>query len=74
MSRRIPPVDWERIVLDLRGAGLTLDDIARTVGRDKATVHGWQSRGAEPRHSDGEALLALWAQRVRGCAVSTEGA
>ena len=61
MPRRAPPVDWQRVILELRGAGVSLTRIASTLDVGLATVHGWQTLGAEPRHSDGEALLELWA-------------
>jgi hypothetical protein len=71
MTRRAPPIDWPRVILELRGAGVSLTQIARSLDVGIATVHGWQNLGAEPRHSDGEALLELWGEHtVRGMAAA----
>ena len=50
-------------MLDLRGAGLSLGAVAAALGCSRSTVQGWAA-GHEPRHSDGDALLALWAEHV----------
>lgn len=56
-------IDWFRVIVDLGRAGLSYRAIADRIGCGKNTVAGW-ANGAEPRHSDGQALLALWSERT----------
>lgn len=56
MQRRI---DWFRILADLRVQGYSLYAVADETGIPRKTLDGYRS-GSEPRHSDGELLLALW--------------
>jgi len=53
-------VDWFRVLADLQHLGLTNLDVSQRLNIPNRTVGGWKNEGAEPRHSDGEALLALW--------------
>ncbi|WP_440864491.1 hypothetical protein [Symbiopectobacterium purcellii] len=46
--------------------GVTLYELASEVGVSKSTVHGWKS-GAEPKHGDGESLVAFW------CRITSRG-
>lgn len=52
-------VDWFRVITDITITGVTLYELASEVGVSKSTVHGWKS-GAEPKHGDGESLVAFW--------------
>ena len=52
-------IDWGEILLDLRRQGIGLLEVAQRIRIAKSTVYDW-SRGAEPRHYDGEALIQLW--------------
>lgn len=54
-------IDWFRVITELQASGFGYRDIARRIGVDHVTVAGWKA-GAEPRHSDGERLLALWCE------------
>lgn len=54
-----PRTDWFRVLADLQRCRLHTRAVARRLGVGKTTVHGWKS-GSEPRHSDGERLIALW--------------
>lgn len=57
------PIDWFRIVADLKRKQLTLRDIVGRTGVPKSTILGWTGdMQAEPRHYAGEALILLWAQ------------
>lgn len=65
-------IDWPRLLGDL--AYLVGDELPGTTAREPATLgtlaaflavprstlRGWQE-GTEPRHTDGEALVAVWA-------------
>ncbi|HEY1139951.1 MAG TPA: hypothetical protein VGE88_07060 [Lysobacter sp.] len=53
--------DWFRILADLRRLQIFDRMVARRVGVSKGTVNNWK-RGTEPRHSDGERLIALWCE------------
>ena len=61
--RRSRSTDWNLLIIDLRCAGLSLGGIAQALGCSRSTVQGWTA-GHEPRHADGERLLALWAKHV----------
>lgn len=53
-------VNWFRIIVELGTQGaVTLRQISRAIDVPKTTIIGWKA-GAEPRHSDGERLMALW--------------
>lgn len=54
-------VDWFRLITDITRTGMCTQDIARELGVAKSTVLGWK-QGSEPRHGDGEALVALWSR------------
>jgi len=56
--------DWPRILLDLRRAGLTVDEIAAATHSSRGAVHGWLTLGAEPRYSTGVLILALHARHA----------
>lgn len=57
-------VDWPRLLLALRRAGMTIDQIAEATDSSRGAVHGWLVLGAEPRFSVGVVLLRLHAERV----------
>ncbi|MBA5203078.1 hypothetical protein H2Y57_05175 [Pectobacterium aroidearum] len=52
-------IDWFRVITDITRTGMATHHVARELGVSKSAVLGWKS-GAEPKHGDGEALLALW--------------
>jgi hypothetical protein len=52
-----PKVDFGKLLDELKAAGCSLYRVAWELDRDWDTVNGW--RHHEPRHSDGEALIAL---------------
>lgn len=53
-------IDWFRVLMDLKRAGLSLEAIAAKVGVSKSAVIGWKNLFAEPKHGDGERLIWLW--------------
>lgn len=57
-----PKTDWFRILAELDRAGVNNLAVARALKRDHTTVLRWKQGNAEPRHSDGAALLALHAR------------
>lgn len=56
-----PRVDWFRVIADLARKGVGRRTIARRIHVAQGTAQGWK-QGAEPRHSDGERLIALWCE------------
>lgn len=56
-----PRTDWFRVLADLSRHRFGNRTVARRVCVSKGTVSNWKA-GAEPRHSDGERLIALWCE------------
>jgi len=56
-------VDWFQILADLRRIGLTDVVVAEQTGIPRTTLLGYK-QGAEPKHADGERLLAFWRQNM----------
>lgn len=56
-------IDWFRVIVDLGRAGMSYRALAESVGVSKSAVMGWVG-GAEPKHADGERLLAVWCDRT----------
>lgn len=57
MSKRI---DWWQITMDLQSAGYTMQRISEETFIPRTTLLGYRNTGVEPKHADGETLLALW--------------
>lgn len=51
--------DWFRVITDINRTRIATQSIAEELGVSKSAVLGWKA-GSEPRHGDGEALIALW--------------
>lgn len=56
-------VDWFRLIADLRKTGLTESHISNDTGIPRTTLVGWK-QGSQPRHHEGERLIALWRQHM----------
>ncbi|BAO29388.1 hypothetical protein [Sulfuritalea hydrogenivorans] len=54
-------MNWFLVIVELCRRGFTHSSIATSVGTPKSTVQGWK-QGAEPKHCDGERMIALWCQ------------
>jgi hypothetical protein len=54
-------VNWFQVIVELCRRGYTHGSIAAAVDTPKSTVQGWK-QGAEPKHCDGERMIALWCQ------------
>lgn len=54
-------VDWFRVLTDLQRAGYSLATLQELTGISRSTLGRYRC-GAEPRHADGEQLLAFWCQ------------
>lgn len=52
-------IEWFRVISDITRAGIPMMQIAKELGVSKSAVFGWK-QGAEPKHGDGESLVALW--------------
>lgn len=65
MSRAVR-VDWFRVVAELQQAGYKIENIAAAVDVPKSTLMGWRNPPySEPRHADGERLIALWCRVMK---------
>lgn len=53
-------VDWSRILIDLSNHGMTLDMISKACHIPGSTLSGYKNLDVEPKHADGQRLLALW--------------
>lgn len=56
------PIDFGRLLDELRDAGYSGYAVAKALGKSWDTVQGWREH--QPRHADGEALKALHAKYV----------
>lgn len=57
-------IDWFQVLVDLGRCGVPASSAAAAIGIPKSTVQGWK-QGAEPKFTDGEKLLSLWAGITR---------
>lgn len=55
-----PRVDWFAILVGLQRCGLSAAAVAIQTTIPRTTILGYK-QGAEPKHADGERLIALWA-------------
>lgn len=53
-------VDWWRVITDLSNKGMTMEAISGQVSIPLSTLAGYKNLNVEPKHADGERLLALW--------------
>lgn len=56
----IARIDWFKVLMDLKRAGLSLKTTAMFVETSKGAVIGWKDQGCEPSYHHGERLLMLW--------------
>lgn len=58
---RYQPVDWFRVIADLKLLGWSHDGIAIAIGAGRASSVSDYARGAtEPRYENGEKIIELW--------------
>lgn len=58
---RPPPIDWNAVFLALRNEGYTTHDVGSLTGIPRSTIVSWMA-GHEPRHQDGETIIAFWGE------------
>lgn len=56
--------DWWRILEDLRMHQMSLESISDATSIPKSTLLGYKNLQAEPKHADGERLIAVWRTRM----------
>lgn len=56
----LPGVSWWHVIVQIERCGYTHAQIAAAIGGARTTVQDWKNKDAEPRHEDGERLIALW--------------
>ena len=57
---KLPGVSWWHVIVSLEQRGYTHAAMGAAIGCARTTVEGWKNRDAQPGHSDGERLIALW--------------
>ena len=53
------PVDFVQVLTDLARNGVPVASVSTTIRVPKSTILGWK-QSSEPKHVDGEALIAFW--------------
>lgn len=56
-------IDWFRLIVTLRGCGMSEREIARRLGVDHSNVVRWK-QGVEPVHEKGERLIRLYCSQL----------
>lgn len=59
---RLPGISWWHVIVEVERHSYSHGQIAAAIDSSRTTVEGWKNRHAEPRHQEGERLIALWAQ------------
>lgn len=59
-----PPVDFQRLLLDLQGLGMTGPEIQAASGIKRGALGEYKIRGCRPPYDKGEALIRVWCQRT----------
>jgi hypothetical protein len=54
-------VDWFRVLADLKAHGVSLRGIRRQIQIPETTLN-YYKQGGEPKHANGEVLIAFWCQ------------
>lgn len=54
------PVDWFRVLADLKKNGWSLCEVSRYLDVGNSTVTAWYNGDSEPRHKNGDMLISLW--------------
>lgn len=57
-------VDWKEVFLQLQREGWSTHEIAHFTGISKSTFMGWKNDDAQPRHPEGERMIAFWSQAL----------
>lgn len=57
-------VDWFQLLSELRLAGVSDYKLSSSIHVPRSTILGWK-QGAEPKHADGEQLLAFWMAHLK---------
>lgn len=55
-------VDWKEVFLQLQREGYSTPAIEHFTGVKRSTFMGWKNLDAQPRHHDGERMIAFWSQ------------
>lgn len=56
----LPGISWWHVIVTMERSGYTHAAMAAAIGSARTTVEGWKNRAAEPGHTDGERMIALW--------------
>ncbi|MFA5916258.1 MAG: hypothetical protein WC830_22140 [Burkholderiales bacterium] len=61
-------VDWFAVIAELERERISIAELAKRCVVSRGTISYWKA-GGEPKHSDGQSLLILYAERFPGKAV-----
>lgn len=61
-------VDWFAVITELERERISIAELAKRCVVSRGTISYWKS-GGEPKHSDGQSLLLLYAETLPGRAV-----
>ncbi|PZQ77784.1 MAG: hypothetical protein DI563_02565 [Variovorax paradoxus] len=59
-----PPVDFQRLLLDLQGLGMRGPDIQSASGLRRGAIGAYKAGQCNPSYDKGEALIRVWCQRT----------
>lgn len=59
-----PPVDFQRLLLDLQGLGMTGPEIQQASGLRRGALGAYKSGQSRPSYGKGEALILVWCRRT----------
>lgn len=62
--RRPTPVDFNRLIINLSNAGVTLDELHNDTGIARSTLSAWKNYDTKPNHPEGEALVTYYCERL----------
>lgn len=57
-------IDWFRVLSDLKAQGYSIYAVSEHTGIPRTTLLGYKDLDVEPKHSDGELLLAMWERQM----------
>lgn len=59
LLQRDPPVDWRKVIQEIRAAGWGTGQICFVLNVNRGTLWRWESCGSPPNFEDGRAMLKL---------------
>jgi len=54
--------DWAAMLGEMRRLGVGIDSLGRHLGMPRTTLQHYAYMGGQPKHAEGERLIAFWCQ------------